>query len=103
MGTTEATAGRYRISEVGRLTGFTPSALRFYEGAGVLAAPARTASGYRLYDDRDVERLRLIGRAKELGCTLDEIAGLVQVWDADECGPVKHHLRSLVLRKAEEV
>jgi DNA-binding transcriptional MerR regulator len=91
---TTAAAGprRYRIAEVGRLTGFTPSALRFYEQAGVLSPPERTPAGYRVYGDRDVERLRLVARAKDLGCTLEEIAGLVEAWDADECGPVKHRL-----------
>lgn len=93
----------YRISEVSRLTGFTPTTLRFYEQAGVLADPARTEAGYRVYDDRDVERLRLIARAKELGCTLEEIAGLVQAWDDDQCGPVKHRLRSLVHAKVADV
>ena len=103
MATTEAPTRRYRIGEVGRLTGFEPTTLRFYENAGVLAPPPRTPAGYRTYDDRDVERLRLIARAKDLGCTLDEIADLVQAWDADECAPVKHRLRSLVGAKVDEV
>ena len=103
MSTTEAPDRRYRIAEVSRLTGFTPTTLRFYEDAGVLAPPERTAAGYRTYDDRAVERLRLVARAKELGCTLEEIAGLVEAWDADDCGPVKHRLRSLVNAKVDEI
>jgi DNA-binding transcriptional MerR regulator len=103
MSTTEAPDRRYRIAEVSRLTGFTPTTLRYYENAGVLAPPERTAAGYRTYDDRAVERLRLVARAKELGCTLDEIAGLVEAWDADDCGPVKHRLRSLVNAKVGEI
>jgi MerR family copper efflux transcriptional regulator len=101
--TIEAAPRRYRIAEVGRLTGFTPTALRFYEQAGVLPPPERTPAGYRVYGDRDVERLRLIARAKDLGCTLEEIAGLVEAWDADRCGPVKHRLRALVEAKVAEV
>jgi DNA-binding transcriptional MerR regulator len=103
MSTTAASVRRYRIAEVSDLTGFTPATLRFYESAGVLAPPARTPSGYRTYDDRDIERLRLVARAKELGCTLDEIAGLVQAWENDECGPVKHRLRVLVDAKVADV
>jgi DNA-binding transcriptional MerR regulator len=101
--TTDAAPGRYRIAEVGRLTGFTPTTLRFYEQSGVVSPPERTPAGYRVYGDRDVERLRLIARAKDLGCTLEEIAGLVEAWDADECGPVKHRLRSLVDAKVTQV
>jgi len=103
MSTIEAPEQRYRIAEAGRLTGFTPTTLRFYENAGVLPPPQRTSAGYRVYDDRAVERLRLIARAKELGCTLEEIAGLVEAWDADECGPVKHRLRSVVNAKVAEI
>lgn len=103
MSTTEAPGRRYRIAEVSRLTGFTPTTLRYYEDAGVLAPPERTAAGYRTYDDRAVERLRLVARAKELGCTLEEIGGLVEAWDAGDCGPVKHRLRSLVHAKVGEV
>lgn len=103
MTTTDAPVRRYRIAEVSDLTGFTPATLRFYESAGVLAPPARTPSGYRIYDDRDIERLRLIARARELGCTLDEIAGLMQAWENDECGPVKHRLRTLVDAKVTDV
>jgi len=102
MSTIEAPDRRYRIAELGRLTGFTPTTLRFYENAGVLPPPERTPAGYRVYDDRAVERLRLIARAKELGCALEEIARLVEAWDADECGPVKHQLRSVVNAKVAD-
>jgi MerR family copper efflux transcriptional regulator len=101
--TTDPPQQGYRIAEVSRLTGFTPSTLRYYESAGVLAPPERTGAGYRLYDDRAVERLRLVARAKDLGCTLEEIAGLVEAWDADDCGPVKHRLRSLVSTKVAQI
>lgn len=103
MSTTAAPVRRYRITEVSRLTGFTATTLRFYENAGVLAPPPRTSAGHRTYDDRDVERLRLIARAKDLGCTLKEIAGLIKAWDADECGPVKHQLRVLVNAKVTDI
>jgi MerR family transcriptional regulator, copper efflux regulator len=103
MTTTEAPEGRYRIAEIARLSGFSPSALRYYEQAGVLAAPERTPAGYRRYSDRDLDRLRLIARAKDLGCTLEEIAELALAWDSDECGPVKHRLRALVRDKVSEV
>ena len=103
MSRTEAQQSGYRIAEVGRLTGFAPTTLRYYEKVGVLTPHARTASGYRLYTDRDVGRLRLVARAKQLGCTLEEISRLVQAWDADECAPVQHLLAQLVRAKADEV
>lgn len=103
MTTTETAPARYRIAEIARLSGFSASTLRYYEQAGVLDAPERTPAGYRLYTDRDLERLRLIARAKDLGCTLEETAELARAWDSDECGPVKHRLRALVVDKVAAV
>ena len=53
--------------------------LRFYEKRGLLPAPPRGDNGYRYYPVADIERLRFIQRAKELGFTLDEIAELLSL------------------------
>jgi DNA-binding transcriptional MerR regulator len=96
------TAGHYRIAEVADRTGFSPPTLRYYEEIGLVPPPARTPAGYRLYDDRAIDRLRFVARAKQLGCTLDEIADLADAWDRDDCAPVKHRLRGLVAGKLAE-
>lgn len=92
----------HRIAEASRLSGFPPASLRYYEQIGLVPPTSRTERGYRLYSDRDIERLRFIGRAKQLGCTLEEITGLVPAWDNDECAPVQHRLADLVGRKIAE-
>ncbi|MCH7687613.1 MAG: heavy metal-responsive transcriptional regulator [Planctomycetes bacterium] len=51
--------------------------IRFYEREGVLEKPDRSASGYRLYGEDVIARLRFVGRAKELGFTLKEIRELL--------------------------
>ncbi|MFP3907277.1 MAG: MerR family transcriptional regulator [Acidimicrobiales bacterium] len=103
MTTADTTPDGYTIGDAARLSGFTSTALRYYEDAGVLAPSGRTAAGYRIYDDRDLDRLRLIRRAKQLGCTLDEVRDLLEAWDDEQCGPVKHRLRSLVDDKVAAV
>lgn len=94
--------GSYRIAEVAQRTGFSAATLRYYEDVGLLPPAGRTASGYRVYDDRSIDRLTFIARAKQLGCSLEEIAELVEAWDTDRCGPVKHRLRSLVADKVTD-
>lgn len=89
----------YTIGQVAERTGFSASALRYYEDHGLLAPVDRTAAGYRLYDDSSVRRLRFIARAKELGCSLNEIADLAELWAADDCGPVQRRLHELVSEK----
>lgn len=88
-----------RISKVSERTGFSGPTLRYYEDINLLPAPGRTDAGYRIYGERDVARLDFIARAKRLGCSLDEIRGLVEAWDEDRCSPVQHQLRSLVGNK----
>jgi MerR family copper efflux transcriptional regulator len=65
-----------RIAEVARRSGFSPATLRYYEDIGLLPATSRTRGGYRAYDERTLERLAFIARAKQLGCSLEEIADL---------------------------
>ena len=85
----------YTISQVAERTGFSPSALRFYEQSGLIE-PGRTAAGYRRYDDADLERLTFIGRAKRFGLSLDEITEVLTLLSDDECAPVQGRLRDLV-------
>lgn len=89
----------YTIGEVARRSGFAPATLRYYDDIGLLRPDSRSGAGYRRYSDRDLERLRFVARAKQLGCTLDEIADLLTAWDGGECGPLQDRLRSLVDEK----
>lgn len=96
------TEGRYRIAEVARRSGFSSPTLRYYEDIGLLPPAERSAAGYRLYDERTIERLRFVARAKQLGCTLEAIADLAEAWDTNECAPIKHRLRAVVDAKLTE-
>lgn len=89
----------YTIGQVAERSGFSASALRYYEGIGLVEPSTRTASGYRLYDDRSLARLAFIARAKQLGCSLEEITDLVDLWDGERCGPVQRRFHDLVTDK----
>ena len=88
-----------KIKDVADASGFTANTLRYYEQIGLLPEPARTPAGYRVYDQRTLDRLAFISRAKQLGCTLEEITGLTTAWDGGQCGPIQDHLRELVANK----
>lgn len=92
----------YTIGEIADRSGFSASALRYYEGIGLVEPATRTDAGYRLYDDQAVARLAFIARAKQLGCTLEEIADLVSVWDGQRCGPVQRRFHDLVTDKIRD-
>jgi MerR family mercuric resistance operon transcriptional regulator len=65
------------IGQLARRAGVGVETVRFYERRGLLATPARKTSGYRLYGEEVVGRLRFIRRAKELGFSLKEVAELL--------------------------
>lgn len=67
--------------QLARRTGCHLETIRYYEKIGLLPDPPRSASGYRIYDETDVRRLRFILRARELGFGLEEIRGLLHLVD----------------------
>ena len=72
-----------KIGEVAAQSGVSIDTLRYYERLGLLPKPARTRSGYRLYDARMVDRLAFIKRAQSFGLTLDEIKQMLQLETAN--------------------
>lgn len=68
---------RWKIGEVANRTGIGIETLRYYEKLGLLGKPARSSSGYRLYDSQIIERLDFIKRAQMLGFTLNEIGRII--------------------------
>lgn len=95
--------GTYTIGETAERSGFSASALRYYEGIGLVVPTTRSDAGYRLYDDRALARLTFISRAKQVGCSLEEINDLVEIWDGERCGPVRERLHDLVTTKLADV
>ncbi len=73
-----------RIGELAHGGGVTPKTIRFYEARGLLPAPARTSSGYREYENSDLDRLRFIKTAQRLGFSLDEIREILSFRDRAE-------------------
>lgn len=71
----------YGIAELAKEFGVTTRTVRFYEDKGLIS-PTREGQR-RIYSPRDRVRLRLIMRGKRLGLSLDEIAGLIDLYDAD--------------------
>lgn len=75
-------ASNMQTMTIGRLAkqaGVNIDTIRYYERSGLLPAPLRRASGYREYRESDLDRLRFIGRAKNLGFSLAEIHELLSL------------------------
>ena len=101
-------SGSLTVGRTARLADVGIPTMRFYERAGLLPKPTRTASNYRLYQHEAVTRIRFIRRAQELGFTLKEIKDLLglrvsrrtsctEVWSRAEAkiADIESRIRSL--------
>ncbi len=92
---------KMKIGELARRTGFSTKAIRYYELLKLLPEPDRTESGYRLYGQKDVERLGFIEKAKHLGFSLEDIRDIL-ILDEQQQRPCVHVL-ALLDQKLKQV
>lgn len=71
-----------QIGEVADRTGLSLRTIRYYEEVGLAVPGARSQGGFRLYTERDVDRLQVIKRMKPLGLQLEEMRELLTILDA---------------------
>jgi len=92
----------FTIGQLAERAGVGVETVRFYERKGLLPEPARDpASGYRRYQPADAARVRFIRRAKELGFSLNDIAGLLSLRVDPDAGC--EDVRALAESKIREI
>ncbi|MGF1687763.1 Zn(2+)-responsive transcriptional regulator [Photobacterium japonica] len=69
----------YLIGQLAKRCEVSSDTLRFYEKNGLLVPSGRSDSGYRLYSEDDLSRIRFILRAKAVGLSLEEIRELLDI------------------------
>ena len=95
------TAG-YTVGRVADLSGVTIRTLHHYDEVGLLSPGGRSAAGYRIYEDRDLERLQRILFYRELGFTLGEISTIVDDPRTDTLGHLRRQ-RGLLNERIERL
>jgi MerR family copper efflux transcriptional regulator len=95
------------IGEVAKRSGVPAKTIRYYESIGLISPAERSAAGYRVYGDRELQTLRFIQRARNLGFSVKQVSELLALWQDREraSGDVKavarRHLAEIDQRMAE--
>lgn len=89
-----------QIGGLSAATGVHIETIRYYERAGLMPAPPRSAGGRRQYEDAHIARLAFIKRCRELGFTLAQVRVLLGLVDGGyTCGDV----REITLHHQQEI
>lgn len=91
----------YTIRKLADLSGVSTRTLRYYDEIGLLK-PARISSGgYRIYGEKEVDRLQQILFYRELGVKLEEIGHALRSGEGERLGMLREHLTALQKKKEE--
>lgn len=90
-----------RIGQVAQQTGLSIDTIRFYERQGLLKRSPRTEGGFRLFGANDIETLKFVRKAQELGFSLNEIRELLIL--RAEHVPACSHVKELLGQKLTAV
>lgn len=87
------------VHEVSALTGISIRTLHHYDSIGLLKPSATSEAGYRLYDDKALERLQHILLFRELEFPLKEIKEMLDSPDFNRTKALEQQIEMLTLKK----
>lgn len=79
-----------KIGELSEKLGITVETIRYYEKEGLLCAPGRSVSNYRVYGEHHLEDLAFVVFCRNIDISLDEIRSLLKLKHSPEesCEPI---------------
>lgn len=90
-----------KIGAASNTSGVSQRMIRHYEKIGLVPQPPRRDSGYRDYSGTDVQRLRFIANARDLGFPIEEIRTLLDLWSDRERSSAD--VKQLAIARADEM
>lgn len=90
----------YSIRQLSEIAGISARTLRYYDKIGLLKPSCVRESGYRYYNEKELELLQQILFYKERGLKLEQIAAIIQSDDFDIMSALHEHLEDLELQQA---
>lgn len=69
------------MKDICRITELNSSTIRYYDGQGLLGEVQRSSNNYRVFDEKDVDKLLFIKKARNLKFDLEEIKKILTLKD----------------------
>ena len=93
------------ISDAALASGISTKMIRYYEQIGLIPKASRTGGGYRVYKSSEVDMLRFIKRARDLGFSMAEISELLNLWQDQPrmSADVKHIAQTHILELEQKI
>lgn len=89
----------YTVKKLADLSGVTPRTIRYYDEIDLLQPKKISSSGYRLYSEREVDRLQQILFYRAFDINLNSIKEIMDSKDFDEINVLKNHRKNIITRK----
>lgn len=91
----------YTVQKLGKLAGISTRTLRYYDEIELLKPAKVNSSGYRIYGQKEVERLQQILFYRELGMSLDRIKEIVTSPSFNGAIALREHREQLLDRRRQ--
>jgi DNA-binding transcriptional MerR regulator len=86
----------YTVQKLGRLAGISTRTLRYYDEIDILKPARINSSGYRIYDQAEVDRLQQILFYRELGISLESIKDIITAPSFNGANALRDHREKLL-------
>ena len=91
----------YTVNRLAKLAGVSARTLRYYDAFGLLSPTRIGSNGYRIYGQREVDRLQQILFYRELGVPLEGIKKILSSESFDGQAALASHLSALLSKREQ--
>ena len=88
----------YTVQKLGKMAGISTRTLRYYDEIGILKPARINSSGYRIYSQKEIDRLQQILFYRKLGVSLESIKDIVTAPSFDREKALREHREKLLLK-----
>ncbi|MDD4362680.1 MAG: MerR family transcriptional regulator [Atribacterota bacterium] len=92
---------RYTVKELSDLSGISKRTLRYYDEIDLLKPDRLTSSGYRIYTQKEVNKLQQILFYRALKVNLKNIQEIINSPDFDELKALRKHFKKMLKQKEQ--